>query len=691
MGLRFKINPWVFYPSAGLILLFVLTGAVFSGPMEAVFAEVQNFIVDTFGWFYVVSVAFFLVFVIWLPFSRFAHVRLGRDDDRPEFSLFTWFAMLFSAGMGIGLVFYGVAEPLLHFGNPPFTEARSVEAAREALNLTFFHWGFHAWAIYIVIGLSLAYFAYRHGLPLTIRSTLYPILGERIHGPLGDLVDVFAVLGTLFGLATSLGLGVMQINAGLDYLGVLSVSLTHQIVLIAVISVAAAASVMSGLGNGIRRLSELNMGVAGTLLVFVLFAGPTVFLINTFVQSTGNYVSNLVRMTFRTDAFVGLDWQKSWTMFYWGWWISWSPFVGMFIARVSRGRTIRQFVMGVLLAPTLLTFLWMTVFGGSAIHFDRLGAGTLVAAVNENVATAVFVMLRELPLSALAAFLTTLVVAIFFVTSSDSGSLVMDILSSGGHTETPATQKLFWALLVGAVAAILLLVGGLRALQTAAVTTALPFAAIMVMVCVALFRALSAEKTTHDPLLELWQAVREAPRTAARSVLGVPAAASTPEGAYAASRPDFLTERPRTPDWRERLRQITAEPEPSFQQAVKGLEEARRVLRGFIEDTVVPAFEEIKTELEAQGRGVTISREEDRAQIGVFLDGAEEFRYGIEGNAREQAVFAWPKFDAKRRPLRATADVVLRSGKRAEHDVRTFSRQQIIEDFIKAYAKWMGW
>jgi len=684
-----KVNPWVFFPSAGLILAFVLVGVTLSGPMETFFLALQDFIVDNFGWFYILSVAGFLIFVLWLPFSRYGNIRLGKDHDRPEFSFATWVAMLFSAGMGIGLVFYGVAEPLLHFGNPPFARARSVEAAREALNLTFFHWGFHAWAVYIVVGLSLAYFAYRHDLPLTIRSTLYPLLGERVHGWPGHLVDTLAVFGTMFGLATSLGLGVMQINAGLEYLGVLSVSLANQIALITVISLAAMASVLSGLGNGIRRLSELNMGVAGLLLAFVLVVGPTVFLISTFVQGTGQYLSNLVQMTFRTDAFVGLDWQKSWTMFYWGWWISWSPFVGMFIARVSRGRTIREFVIGVLLLPTLMTFVWMTVFGASAIHFDQLGRGALVSAVGDNVATAVFVMLAELPLSVVAATLTTLVVAIFFVTSSDSGSLVMDILSSGGRQDTPAGQKIFWALLVGGVAAILLLVGGLSALQTAAVTTALPFAAIMVLVCVALFQALGEEKPVPGRIGELWRTRQALPASAATPT--VPAAAATPEGAFASARPRFVENRGEARDWRERLRQITAEPEPSYQQTVKGLEEARRVLRAFIQDTVVPAFRDIAVELESQGRAVTISPEQDRAQIAVFLDGKEEFRYGIEGHAREDVAFAWPKFDTKRRPVRPVADVVLRSGKRSEHDARSLSRQQIIEDFIKAYAKWMGW
>jgi len=694
LATRLKVNPWVFYPAAGVIVLFVAFGAAFSGTLETFFGWLQNAIVDAFGWFYVLSVAFFLLFVVWLPFSRFAHVRLGRDTDRPEFTYLTWMAMLFSAGMGIGLVFYGVAEPILHFGNPPFAEARSDAAARAALNLTFFHWGLHAWAIYLVLGLSLAYFAYRHDLPLTIRSTLYPLLGERVHGPMGHVVDILAVFGTLFGLATSLGLGVMQINAGLEYLGLLSFSVFNQIILIIVISLAATASVLSGLGNGVRRLSELNMCIAALLLLFVLLAGPTSFLLSTFVQSTGQYVGNLVHMTFRTDAFLGLEWQKAWTMFYWGWWISWSPFVGMFIARISRGRTVREFVVGVLLVPTLLTFFWMTVFGGTAIHFDRLADGALVDAVNASVPTAIFVMLNELPLSALAATLTTLVVAIFFVTSSDSGSLVMDILSSGGHTDTPAAQKTFWALLVGAVAAILLLVGGLTALQTAAITTALPFAVIMVLICAGLFRALRAERTTHDPLGELWEAVGRLPLSAARTVRSVPAAASTLAGAFDSSRPDYLSESApaqASDDWRERLRRLTAEPEPAYQQRVTGRDEADRVLRAFFEGTVRPAFELLKEELEAQGRSVTIDQEAQRAQIIVFVGDAEEFRYGIEGDAREDIAFAFPRFDTQHHGVRAMAKVVLRAGTHPEHSVETFSQQRIIDDFLKAYAKWMGW
>ena len=696
MKFHFKTNPGVFYPATILISLFVLICVIFPNAMESFFGWLQNFVIDGFGWFYVLSVAAFLLFVLWLPLSRYAHVKLGKDDDEPEFSLFAWFAMLFSAGMGIGLVFYGVAEPILHYGNPPFSEGATPAAAREALNLTFFHWGLHAWAIYIVIGLSLAYFAYRHELPLTIRSTLYPLIGERVHGIAGHLIDILAVFGTLFGLATSLGLGVMQINSGLDYLGILSVSTFNQIFLILGISLAATLSVLSGVGNGIRRLSELNMGVAALLLLFILLFGPTALLLNSMIQSTGSYAANIVNMTFRTDAFIGLEWQKAWTMFYWGWWISWSPFVGMFIARVSRGRTIREFVCGVLFVPTLLTFFWMTVFGSTAIHLDTLTSGAIREAVDQNIATAVFATLNELPFSIVSTILTTLVVAIFFVTSSDSGSLVMDILSSGGRHDTPAVQKTFWAMLVGMVAAVLLLVGGLKALQAAAITTALPFALVMVFICMGLYKALRAERTTMDPLQELWGVVRRLPSSATRSLFSVPAAASTREGVFGSARTeqakavgasDLAQELP----WQERLSRITTEPDSTDHQTAQGLVEAKETLRQFFDQTVRPAFEQLKGELEKQGRSAQFECVDDRAEIIVFSREVEEFRFGIQGHVREEAVFAFPKFDHQKHEIRATAEVVLRSGKRTEKNVTQYDQQRIIDDFLLAYGRWMGW
>ncbi|MFP4036400.1 MAG: BCCT family transporter [Desulfobacteraceae bacterium] len=487
-----KVNPYVFFISAVIIICFLFLGAVLTEPVNHFFELLQDGIALNFGWFYILGVGFFLFFVVWLFVTPYGRIRLGKDHNRPEFSNLSWFAMLFSAGMGIGLLFYSVAEPVLHFAEPPVGTGGTEAAARQALVITFFHWGLHAWAVYIVVGLSLAFFAYRYDLPLSIRSTLYPILGERIYGGAGNTVEILAVFGTLFGVATSLGLGVKQVNAGLDYLGFVSQSQTNQLLLIAVITAAATFSVVSGLDKGIRRLSTMNLFFGMVLLLFVLAAGPTVFLLGSLVQGIGRYLQELPGMTFQTNAYEGMEWKKQWTLFYWGWWISWSPFVGMFIARVSRGRTIRQFIGGVLLVPTLLTFLWMTVFGNTAIHMELFGSGGIAAAVSENMPTALFALLENLPFSGVTVVLATVVVATFFITSSDSGSLVIDILTSGGNPHPPVWQRIFWALTEGAVAAVLLVAGGLMALQTAVITTALPFCVIMLLICYSLARGLRA-------------------------------------------------------------------------------------------------------------------------------------------------------------------------------------------------------
>jgi choline/glycine/proline betaine transport protein len=370
--------------------------------------------------------------------------------------------MLFAAGMGIGLMFFGVAEPIMHYATPPVGSPESAAAARQAMRITFFHWGIHAWAIYAVVALSLAYFAYRHNLPLRVRSALYPLIGDRIHGPLGHAVDTFAALGTIFGLATSLGLGVMQINAGLNYLFGLEVSTLVQVGLITVITLVATGSVVAGLDSGVRRLSELNMILAAALLAFVLVCGPTVHLMQALVQNTGMYVSQLFSMTFNLYAYEPTGWLGGWTLFYWGWWIAWSPFVGMFIARISRGRTVREFVVGVLLVPLGFTFLWMTIYGNTALHMVRAeGIQQLVQAVSTDSSMALFEFLEHLPLTMLTSSLAVILVALFFVTSADSGALVIDMLTSKGEQESPVWQRIFWALLVGGLAIALLVAGGL--------------------------------------------------------------------------------------------------------------------------------------------------------------------------------------------------------------------------------------
>ncbi len=528
-GLHF--NVFVFPVSAGLIALFLFFGVAFPEQTGDIAGLVQDGLATYLGWFYILAVGGFLFFSIWLYFSPYGRIRLGPDDAKPDFSRLSWFAMLFSAGMGIGLIFWSVAEPVTHFANPPFSEPGTVEAARDAMQFTFFHWGLHAWGIYIVIGLALAYFTHRKNKPLSIRSALEPIFGERIHGLIGDVIDTFAVLGTLFGIATSLGLGVMQVNAGLHYIGVLDLSLENQLLLIAIITFAATISVVSGLERGILWLSNMNIALGTILLLFVFLAGPTIFLLKSFVQNTGDYTQRLITSTFWNAAYQDSNWQKSWTIFYWAWWISWSPFVGIFIARISRGRTIREFVLGVLLAPTLLTFFWLSVFGNTAIHMD-LFEGGVISAVSEtapgmpsdavianaestavfhdnaiaailyedytnNVPRALYLMLERLPVNdvfiSLASLLGTFVVASYFITSSDSGSLVIDIITAGGHHDPPVSQRIFWALLEGGVAATLLYTGGtkaLEALQTASITTALPLTIILVLICWGLVRAL---------------------------------------------------------------------------------------------------------------------------------------------------------------------------------------------------------
>jgi len=493
---RVQINPTVFFVSTGLVFLLLLMTGFLPDFTGSLFEGARLWINESVGWFYILSVAIFLIFVIYLAASRFGLVKLGPDDSEPDYRYSSWFAMLFSAGMGIGLMFFGVAEPVMHFVSPPDAEPETIEAARDAMRITFFHWGIHAWAIYAVIALSLAYFSFRHNLPLTIRSSLYPLIGNRIYGPIGHTVDIFAVLGTLFGVATSLGLGVVQVNSGLNYLLGVPNHVIPQMVLIAVITAIATLSVTLGLDRGIRRISELNIILAVGLLLFVLAFGPTIFLLQTLVQNTGNYLSSIMESTFNLYAYEPTDWIGGWTLFYWGWWIAWSPFVGMFIARVSRGRTIREFVCGVLFVPVGFTFMWMTFFGDTALHMilDQ-GFTELGQLVNEDEASALFEFFNLLPFSIISSFFATLLVITFFVTSSDSGSLVVDMLTSGGKEESPRWQRVFWAVLEGVIAAVLLLVGGLNALQTATIVSALPFTAIMLFVCWGLYRALKLDTT----------------------------------------------------------------------------------------------------------------------------------------------------------------------------------------------------
>ncbi|WP_299444887.1 BCCT family transporter [uncultured Phycicoccus sp.] len=493
--------PRVFWPALGIIVTFVVLALAAPGAMGDLFSTLNGTVVGDLGWYYILIVSGFVAFALWIAVSPMGRIVLGRDEEAPEFGLRTWFAMLFAAGMGIGLVFWGVAEPLNHFAAPPpGTGDTPAEAARVATDVTYLHWGLHAWGIYVIVGLAMAYAIHRKGRPVSIRWALEPLLGDRVKGWLGDTIDVIAVVGTVFGVATSLGFGVTQVGAGLEFLGAVGTAGTGLLVLLVIgITAMATVSVVTGLDKGIKFLSNVNMGLAGALMLAVLILGPTVFLLGDFVSSVGSYVSNFFRLSFQTLSFEGSDgtaWLSGWTTFYWGWWMSWAPFVGVFIARISRGRTVREFVAGVLLVPTLVTFLWFAVFGGSAIHREIFGEGGLIGPEGAvDTEGALFQLLDGFPLSGLLSVVAIVLVVIFFVTSSDSGSFVVDMLASGGNPEPPVWSRVLWATLEGAVAAALLLAGGggLSALQTAAILLALPFSLVMIGMVFATTRALLRE------------------------------------------------------------------------------------------------------------------------------------------------------------------------------------------------------
>lgn len=485
----------VFIPA--VVVIFLLVVGTISNPDLAgnLFKTTLTYITETFGWFYMLSVAFFLVFIVSVAMTKWGSIKLGPDHADAQYSFPEWFAMLFSAGYGIALLFFGVAEPVLHYASPPAGAAETVGSAKQAMQIAFFHWGFHIWAIYGLVGLVLAYFAFRHGLPLSIRSALYPLVGDRIYGPIGHAVDVFAILGTMFGIATTLGLSVTQINTGINYLWPqIPVNTTVQLITIACITGLAIFSVVAGMDKGVKRLSILNMVLAVGLMLFVFVVGPTVHILETFLQNTGSYLNFIVERTFNLEAYSRSDWIGNWTLFIFGWTIAWAPFVGLFIAKISRGRTIREFVVGVMLVPSLFTFLWFSVFGDTALNLImNEGYTALIGEVQNNQAIALFKLYEALPWTSIVSFITVLLIITFFVTSSDSGSLVIDSLASGGALHTPAWQRVFWACSEGIVAGTLLLAGGLSALQTMTIASALPFSIIMIISAVGMWRALVIE------------------------------------------------------------------------------------------------------------------------------------------------------------------------------------------------------
>ncbi|MGD9499170.1 MAG: BCCT family transporter [Halothiobacillus sp.] len=640
----------VFIPS--IIVITLLVAGTVADPKLAgdAFSSTLAFITNDFGWFYMLAVALFLIFIVVVAISPWGKIKLGPDHSEPEYSFSAWFAMLFSAGYGIALLFFGVAEPVLHYADPPVGDPRTIEAARQSMQITFFHWGFHIWAIYGLVGLVLAYFGFRHGLPLSMRSALYPLVGDRIYGPIGHTVDVFAVLGTMFGIATTLGLSVAQLNAGLNYLWPsVPVNITVQIISIALITSLATLSVVAGMDAGIKRLSQLNMLLAITLMLFVFAVGPTVFILKTFMQNTGSYLSNIVERSFSLEAYTGGKWIGNWTLFIFGWTIAWAPFVGLFIAKISRGRTIRQFVLGVMVVPTLFTFFWFSVFGDTALHAIMMDGYThLIDQVEQNKAIALFKLFEHLPLASITSFLTIILIVTFFVTSADSGALVVDSLASGGAMHTPVWQRIFWASAQGVLAAVLLLAGGLSALQTASITSALPFAIIMLISAVGLWRALQIEGYRETSL-------RHHMNSGRHNRLGD------------------------SKHWQKRLHNLVDFP-------------SKENVTRYIETTVAEALKTVEAELKKEEWPVKLTQNKAlcRYKLSVISGDDMAFEYEVRLRGFAKPSFAFPAIsrDNDGDDQYYRAEVFMRRGGLA-YDVYGYEKDQLISDVLDHFEKYM--
>jgi choline/glycine/proline betaine transport protein len=635
-----KLNRSVFASASLVIFLLVGITVLFPEYMEALFSELQQTLINTAGWFYVLSVAGILVAVVYLCVSRHGHIKLGPDHAEADYSQLSWLAMLFSAGMGIGLMFFGVAEPVMHYVAPPTADPYSVEATREALKMTFFHWGLHGWAIYAVVALILAYFSFRHNLPLTLRSAFHPLIGDKIHTWRGDIIDTFAVISTIFGVTTSLGFGVMQINSGLNYLFDIEVAQSVQLMIIVFIIALALISVCSGLDKGIKRLSQLNMLMAVGLLLFVLIAGPSIFLLQALVQNTGAYLSDIVHNTFNLFAYQKTDWLGGWTIFYWAWWLAWSPFVGMFIARISRGRTIREFLIGVLFIPSGFTFAWMTFFGNSAIDLIHVqGVTQLADTVAADSSLALFAFLESLPFSQIVSFIGLIMVIIFFVTSCDSGAMVVDMLSSYGENNTPLWQRFYWTLGIGVVATILLLNGGLSALQTMSIVSALPFTVVLIVAIYGMFTALRIESTKQQSM----NVAMQSPTTSSG-------------------------------DWRQRLATIVNFPSKS------------KVLL-FLNKKVEPALKQVSSELNNNHIATAITTETDRVILTVSHVEQPDFIYAVRARTHLQPDLLeenGEQQDEEQSYYRA--EVHLAEGGQG-YDIMSWSEDCIINDVVEQYQK----
>ncbi|MFC7746924.1 BCCT family transporter [Lentibacillus kimchii] len=495
-SIKNKTITSTFWISIALVALFILWGVIFPGNVEYVLGQINDFISNTFGWFYLLVTTGFVILALFLIFGPYGKIKLGKPDEKPEYSYFTWFAFLFTAGMGVGLVFYGVTEPLTHYYNPPFADPETKAAAEESLKFTLFHWGVHPWSVYAIVALTLAYFKFRHNAPALISSAFSPLIGNKAKGGLGTAIDTLAVFATVFGIATSLGLGAKQITSGLSFTfeGIPD-TLTTNLIVIAVVTVLFMISTTTGVNRGIRYLSWANLVLAAALMIFVFVLGSSVQMIESFTTTLGNYIRDLPRMTLSMNAFEGdREFLNSWTLFYWSWWIGWSPFVGTFIARVSRGRTIREFVLGVTAVPVVFSALWFSVFGISGLNMDTANGGYIYQLMNElGDEVALFGFLESSPMSSIIIGIAVILISSFFVTSADSGTFVLGMLTTGGKLNPSMIVKIIWAIILAAIASVLLWTGGLSALQMAMLIAAFPFAILIIFMCISLLKALTSE------------------------------------------------------------------------------------------------------------------------------------------------------------------------------------------------------
>ncbi|MDR5905081.1 choline BCCT transporter BetT [Franzmannia qiaohouensis] len=641
---RDRLNPAVFHGSVAGILVFLVITMTFTEQAGEFFDAGLAWVSATFGWYYMLAVVAYLVFVVLIGCSRFGSIRLGPDHSRPEFSLLSWSAMLFAAGIGIDLLFFSVAEPVAHYLAPPDLDPESQAAMRAAVVQTFMHWGLSGWGLYVLMGMALAYFSYRHRLPLAIRSALYPLLGKRIYGPIGHAVDITAVISTVFGIATSLGIGVMQLNYGLTYMFGVPESLSVQVILIALVVIMATISVVSGVEKGIRRLSEFNMLLALALLLFVLFQGHTLQLLDMVVNNAGDYLSGFIAKSFDTYAFAGeeaQEWKMWWTIFFWGWWIAWTPFVGLFLARISRGRTIREFVAGALGIPLAFMMVWMSVFGNSGIELvANQGVAELGEQALSTPQTTLYTLLEYYPWVGLTAAVVTVLGIVFFITSADSGALVLanftSILSDVNH-DAPVTLRIFWSAVIGLITIALLMAGGLAALQSAVVITALPFSLVIFAIMAGMYRALRMEGDKAD---------------ARRRIAG-----TAPGG-----------------DWRERLD--------------RALDTSNRAgAAATIEHSIRPALTQFAQELEGRGQVANVSEEQvegeplPRLTLQVELENAPFFVYQVCPHRMRT-----PSFLPVDDDYYVRLDVYLAEGGTGQ-DLNGYTRGQVIGDVLAEYER----